>query len=495
MANLFGFEIKRKVEEKEEAKKVSFVPRDDEDGGGTVVNAGGYFGQYLDQAGGNARNEADLILKYRDIAQQPECDAAIDDIVSEAIVSDEDSSPIELKMDDVDQPDRIKKMIREEFEAISELLNLNWHGHDIFRRWYIDGRLFYHKIIDEKNPKRGIIELRPIDPTRIRKVKELIKAKDPKTGSDIVTGQKEFYIYQDKNMNKSNQGLKISPDSICYVTSGVLDPSRKKVLSYLHKALKPINQLRMMEDSLVIYRLARAPERRIFYIDVGNLPKGKAEEYVKGIMNNYRNKMVYDANTGEMKDDRKHMSMLEDFWLPRREGGRGTEITTLPGGENLGQIDDIVYFQKKVYKSLNVPASRLEQEAQFSLGRSSEITRDELKFQKFISRIRKKFAAIFVDLLRTQLILKGVLTEEEWLEVKDNINFDFLQDTHFAELKNAEILREKIGTLREIDEFVGKYYSTTWVRKNVLMQSDEDIEELNKEIEDEGSNEEPEDEI
>jgi hypothetical protein len=275
----------------------------------------------------------------------------------------------------------------------------------------------------------------------------------------------------------------------------VLDPSRKKVLSYLHKALKPINQLRMMEDSLVIYRLARAPERRIFYIDVGNLPKGKAEEYVKGIMNNYRNKMVYDANTGEMKDDRKHMSMLEDFWLPRREGGRGTEITTLPGGENLGQIDDIVYFQKKVYKSLNVPASRLEQEAQFSLGRSSEITRDELKFQKFISRIRKKFAAIFVDLLRTQLILKGILTEEEWLEVKDNINFDFLQDTHFAELKNAEILREKIGTLREIDEFVGKYYSTTWVRKNVLMQSDEDIEELNKEIEDEGSNEEPEDEI
>jgi len=495
MANLFGFEIKRKAEEKEEAKKVSFVPRDDEDGGGTVVNAGGYFGQYLDQAGGNARNESDLILKYRDIAQQPECDAAIDDIVSEAIVSDEDSSPIELKMDDVDQPDRIKKMIREEFDNISELLNLNWHGHDIFKRWYIDGRLFYHKIIDEKNPKRGLVELRPIDPTRIRKVKELIKAKDPKTGADIVTGQKEFYIYQDKNMNKSNQGLKISPDSICYVTSGVLDPSRKKVLSYLHKALKPINQLRMMEDSLVIYRLARAPERRIFYIDVGNLPKGKAEEYVKGIMNNYRNKMVYDANTGEMKDDRKHMSMLEDFWLPRREGGRGTEITTLPGGENLGQIDDIVYFQKKVYKSLNVPASRLEQESTFSLGRSSEITRDELKFQKFISRIRKKFAAMFVDLLRTQLILKGILTEEEWLEVKDNINFDFLQDTHFAELKNAEILREKIGTLREIDEFVGKYYSTTWVRKNVLMQSDEDIEELDKEIEGEGGTEEPEDEI
>jgi hypothetical protein len=299
-------------------------------------------------------------------------------------------------------------------------------------------------------------------------------------------------MYQDKAMNKSNQGLKIAPDSIAYVTSGVLDPTRKKVLSYLHKALKPVNQLRMMEDSLVIYRLSRAPERRIFYIDVGNLPKGKAEEYVKGIMNNYRNKMVYDASTGEMKDDRKHMSMLEDFWLPRREGGRGTEITTLPGGENLGQIDDILYFQKKVYKSLNVPSSRLEQEAQFSLGRSSEITRDELKFQKFISRIRKKFASLFVDILRTQLILKGIVTEDEWLEIRDSINFDFLQDTHFAELKNAELLREKIGTLRELDEFVGKYYSMEWVRKNVLMQSDEDMEEIDKQIDDEsGEEDEP----
>ena len=489
MAELFGFEIKRKAEEKEEKKKVSFVPREEEDGAGTVVNAGGYFGQYLDTSGANVKNEADLILKYRDIAGQPECDAAIEDIVSEAIVSDEDSAPVDIVLDDVDQPDRIKKMIRNEFEEVMGLLNLNWYGHDIFRRWYIDGRLFYHKIIDEKNPKRGIIELRPIDPTRIRKVKELIKDKDPKTGTEIVTGQKEFYVYQDKTMGKSNQGLKIAPDSICYVTSGVLDPTRKKVLSYLHKALKPVNQLRMMEDSLVIYRLSRAPERRIFYIDVGNLPKGKAEEYVKGIMNNYRNKMVYDASTGEMKDDRKHMSMLEDFWLPRREGGRGTEITTLPGGENLGQIDDIIYFQKKLYKSLNVPSSRLEQEAQFSLGRSSEITRDELKFQKFISRIRKKFSSLFVDLLRTQLILKGIVTEEEWLDIRDQINFDFLQDTHFAELKNAELLREKIGTLREIDEFVGKYYSTMWVRKNVLMQTDDEIEELDKEMKDEGSDE------
>jgi len=485
--DLFGFEIKRKEEEKEEKKRVSFVPREEEDGGGHIVNAGGYFGQYLDMDGGSAKNEADLIFKYRDIASQPECDAAIEDIVSEAIVSDEDSAPVDIVLDDLDQPDRIKKLIKEEFDNVSELINLNWYGHEIFRRWYIDGRLFYHKIIDEKNPKRGIIELRPIDPTRIRKVKELLKSKDPKAGTEIVTGQKEYYIYQDRNMNKSNQGLKIAPDSICYVTSGVLDPSRKKVLSYLHKALKTVNQLRMMEDSLVIYRLSRAPERRIFYIDVGNLPKGKAEEYVKGIMSNYRNKMVYDASTGEMKDDRKHMSMLEDFWLPRREGGRGTEITTLPGGENLGQIDDIVYFQKKLYKSLNVPSSRLEQDTQFSLGRSSEITRDELKFQKFISKLRKKFASLFVDLLRTQLILKGIVTEEEWLELKDSINFDFLQDTHFAEMKNAELLREKLGTLRELDEYVGKYYSIEWVRKNVLGQTDDNIEDIDKQIEAEGS--------
>jgi hypothetical protein len=482
---LFGFEIKRKDEEKEEKKKASFVPRDEEDGAGQIVNAGGFFGQYLDTAGEGFKTDADMILKYRDVATQPECDAAIEDIVSEAIVSDEDGAPVDIILDDLDQPDRIKKLIKEEFDNVLELLNLNWYGHDIFRRWYIDGRLFYHKIIDEKNPKRGILEIRPIDPTRIRKVKELQKEKDPKTGQDLVVGQKEFYIYQDKALSKTQQGLKIAPDSIAYVTSGVLDPTRKKVLSYLHKALKPVNQLRMMEDSLVIYRLSRAPERRIFYIDVGNLPKGKAEEYLKGIMNNYRNKLVYDANTGEIKDDRKHMSMLEDFWLPRREGGRGTEITTLPGGENLGQIDDIFYFQKKLYKSLNVPVNRLEQEAQFSLGRSSEITRDELKFQKFISRLRKKFSTLFVDLLKTQLILKGIVTEEEWKEFQAQINFNFMQDTHFAELKESELLRERLGSLREIDEYVGKYYSLEWIRKNVLMLTDDQIEEMKKQMEDE----------
>jgi len=479
---LFGFEIKRKDEEKLDKRRPSFVPKDDEEGAGHIVNAGGFFGQYVDLDGSGAKNEADMIMKYREAATQPECDSAIEDIVSEAIVSDDDSAPVEIILDDLDQPDRIKNLIKEEFDNVVELLNLNWYGHDIFRRWYTDGRLYYHKIIDEKNPKLGIVELRPVDPTRIRKVKELKKQKDPKSGQDMVIGQKEFYIFQDKAMSKTQQGLKIAPDSIAYVTSGVLDPTRKKVLGYLHKALKPVNQLRMMEDALVIYRISRAPERRIFYIDVGNLPKGKAEEYLKGIMNNYRNKLVYDESTGEMKDDRKHMSMLEDFWLPRREGGRGTEITSLPGGQNLGEIEDIIYFQKKLYKSLNVPVNRLEQEAQFSLGRSSEITRDELKFQKFIGRLRKKFSSLFVDLLKTQLILKGIVTEEEWKEMQSQINFDYLKDTHFSELKESELLRERLGVLRDIDDYVGKYYSLEWVRKNVLMQTDDDIKEIDKQM-------------
>jgi len=493
MAELFGFEIKRK-NDKDEEKKLSFVAPQEDDSAGYVVNAGGYFGQYVDLDGGTAKNDADLIMKYRDIAMQPECDAAIEDIINEAIVSDEDSAPVNLVLDDLEQPDRIKKLMQEEFDHIIKLLNFNWTGHDTFRKWYIDGRLYFHKIIDEKNPKRGVLELRPIDPTKIRKVREVIEEKDPKTGAKLVKEVKEYYIYQDKNMSKSNQGLKIAKDSICYITSGVLDPSRKRVLSYLQKALKPANQLRMMEDSMVIYRMSRAPERRIFYIDVGNLPRGKAEEYLRNIMGKYRNKLVYDANTGEMKDDRKHMSMLEDFWLPRREGGRGTEITTLPGGENLGQIDDIVYFQKKLYKSLNVPVNRLEQEAQFSLGRSSEITRDELKFQKFLGRLRKKFSTLFIDLLKTQLILKGIVTEEEWKEFSQDIAVDYIKDTHFSELKDSEILRERLGTLREMDEYVGKYYSAEWVRKNVLMQTEEDIEEIDKQIEAEGPPEGEEDE-
>jgi hypothetical protein len=490
MAELFGFEIKRKSQEAEEKKRLSFVAPDEEEGIGTVINAGGYFGQYLDQDSGSAKTDKDLIMKYRDVAYQPECDAAVEDIINEAIVSDEDSAPVDIILDDLDQPDKIKKMIKEEFEYVVELLNFNWSAHEIFRRWYVDSRLYYHKIIDEQNPKRGLLEVRSIDATKIRKVRELKEEKDPKTGVKLIKGTNEYYIYQNESLNKTNQGLKIAKDSITFVPSGLLDPSRKRVLGYLHKALKPVNQLRMMEDSLVIYRLARAPERRIFYIDVGNLPKGKAEEYLRNIMSKYRNKMVYDASTGEMKDDRKHMSMLEDFWLPRREGGRGTEITTLPGGENLGQIDDIIYFQKRLYKSLNVPVSRLEEQTQFSLGRSTEITRDELKFQKFINRLRKKFSFLFIDLLKTQLILKGIVTEEEWNEIRQDITIDFLKDTHFSELKNAELMQSRIAVLRDMDEYVGKYYSKTYIRKNVLMQSGEDIKELDKEMSEDGSDEE-----
>ena len=379
-------------------------------------------------------------------------------------------------------------MMTEEFNHVINMLNMNWYGHDIFRRWYVDGRLYYHKIIDEKNPKNGLLELRPIDPTKIRKVRELKKDKDPKTGAEIITGATEYFIFQNDSLGTKAQGLKIAKDAITYVTSGLLDPSRKRILSHLHKALKPVNQLRMMEDSLVIYRLARAPERRIFYIDVGNLPKGKAEEYLRNIMAKYRNKMVYDAETGDMKDDKKHMSMLEDFWLPRREGGRGTEISTLPGGENLGQIDDIEYFRKKLYKSLNVPSGRLEQENQFSLGRSTEISRDELKFQKFINRLRKKFSALFIDILKTQLILKGILTEEEWESIRSDISIDFLKDNHFSELKDAELVRERLATLREVDEYAGRYYSVEWIRKNILMQTDEEIEDIIAQIEGEGMN-------
>jgi len=489
LADFFGFEIKKKDQEKEDRKRASFVaPMDEDEGIGNVINAGGHYGQYVDINGDQTKSEKELIFKYRDISQHTECDAAVEDIVNESIVSDDDSSPVSLIMDDLDQPDRIKKMMSEEFEHIIAMLNMNWYGHDIFRRWYVDGRLYYHKIIDESNPKNGLIELRSIDPTKIRKVRELKKEKDPKTGAEIIIGASEYFIFQNDSLGNKSQGLKIAKDSITYVTSGLLDPSRKRILSHLHKALKPVNQLRMMEDSLVIYRLARAPERRIFYIDVGNLPKGKAEEYLRNIMAKYRNKMVYDAETGDMKDDKKHMSMLEDFWLPRREGGRGTEISTLPGGENLGQIDDIEYFRRKLYKSLNVPSGRLEQEQQFNLGRSTEISRDELKFQKFINRLRKKFSALFIDILKTQLILKGIVTEDEWETIRSDISVDFLKDNHFSELKDAELLRERLGTLREIDEYAGRYYSVEWIRKNVLMQTEEDIENIIKQIDSEGMN-------
>jgi len=481
MAEFFGFEIKRK----EDAPRVSFVPPDD-DGVGQVINAGGHFGAYIDMDGGKAKSENDQILKYRDAASQPEVDAAIEDIVNEAVTAVETENPVEIVLDKIEQPASIKKKIREEFTKIVQLLNMNWQGHDIFRKWYVDGRLYYHKIIDPSNPKAGIVEVRCIDPTKIKKVKEVDKQKDPKTGVDLVKKTTEYYLFQNNNMNKTNQGLKIHKDAIAYVTSGLYSPDHKSVYSYIHKAMKTVNQLRMMEDSLVIYRLSRAPERRIFYIDVGNLPKGKAEEYLKNIMTKYRNKLVYNASTGEVKDANKQVSMLEDFWLPRREGGRGTEITTLPGGENLGQIDDIVYFQKKLYRSLNVPINRLEQEAQFSLGRASEITRDELKFQKFIDRLRKRFSMLYVDMLKTQLVLKGILTEEEFKEISNKIQFDFMKDSHFSELKESELLRERLGTLREIDEYVGKYFSVEWIRRNVLFQDEAEMEKIDAQIKAEG---------
>jgi hypothetical protein len=494
---LFGFEISRKKQEEEQAKKQSFVAPDTDDGA-TVVAEGGYYGQYVDIEGTKAKDDADLIKKYREISLYPECDAAITDIVNEAIVADDDVQPVDVITDDLKYNDKIKKLIKEEFDEVVKLLKFNANSHDIFRKWYVDGRIYYHMIIDEKNPKAGIVELRPIDSLKIRKVRSIIEDTDPKTGAKLIKGFNEFYVYNENVGNTSNpgglnaggglrnaSGLKIAKDSIVYVPSGLIESTSKKMLSYLYKALKPVNQLRMMEDSLVIYRMARAPERRIFYIDVGNLPKGKAESYLRDIMARYKNKIVYDATTGEIRDDRKHMAMLEDFWLPRREGGKGTEISTLPGGENLGQIEDIIYFQKKLYRSLNVPMSRMETETGFSLGRSNEISRDELKFNKFVSRLRKKFADLFLQVLKTQLILKGVISREDWEQIKEDIIIDFKKDNYFAELKDAEMLRERMSTLQLVDPFVGKYYSRLWVRKHILQQTDTDIEEIDAQMEQE----------
>jgi len=486
---LFGFEIRRsKKEEQEEKNLRSIVPKVDEDGAGYVTASGAHYGQYVDIDGDKSKDNSTLIQKYRGVAMHPEVDAAIEDIVNEAIAG-EDEMSVSLQMDKLELSKSIKNKIQEEFQSLLYMLRFNDLSHDIFRKWYIDGRLNYHLVVNEDKPKEGIQDIRPIDSSKIRKVKEIKKRKDPITGASIIEGQNEYYIYQEKP-GQQNSGVKLTKDSVVYVTSGLLDATQKHVVSYLHKALKPINQLRMMEDSLVIYRLARAPERRIFYIDVGNLPKGKAEEYMKGIMTRYRNKLVYDANTGEVKDDRKHMSMLEDFWLPRREGGRGTEISTLPGGENLGQIDDIVYFQKRLYRALNVPINRLEQEAQFSLGRSTEISRDELKFQKFIDRIRKRFSILFREILRKQLILKGIITEEDWEDISNDIQFDFSRDNHFTELKDAEILRERLQTMDMAQQYVGEYLSKEWLMKNVLYFDDDEIKQIQDQIQGEAPEEE-----
>ena len=483
MADLFGFRFTRIKDDKNKEK---FTLPSEQDG--TIdVAGGGFFGQILD-TDGRERTEQDLIRRYRDIAQQPECDSAIEDIVNEGVISNERAQAVQVVLDQIPYPSRIKKAIENEFDSVLRLLDFDTKGHDIFRRWYVDGRLFYHKVIDKKNPKRGIQEVRYIDPRKIKKVREVDK--DIKKGTSIETIKKvnEYYVYNDKGMfqggygSGSNEGLKISLDSITYCPSGLVDQTKGNVLSHLHKAIKPVNQLRMIEDALVIYRISRAPERRIFYIDVGNLPKIKAEQYLKDVMNRYRNKLVYDASTGEIRDDRNHMSMLEDFWLPRREGGRGTEITTLPGGANLGEIEDIIYFQRKLYRSLNVPISRLEAENNFSLGRSTEITRDELKFTKFVQRLRKKFTPLFTDMLKTQLVLKGVMTIEEFHNIKELIQYDFLQDGHFTELKEAELMKEKLDTLSQVEAYVGTFFSKKYVQRNILRLTDREIEEMQNEI-------------
>ena len=478
---LFGFEITRTKDKKALASPVP--PRDD-DGAGyvTATSAGSHYGHYINMEGDDSKDNAQLILKYRGSAMHPEADAAIEDIVNEAITASELKPSVELNLDNVPVSNSIKKQMVEEFEKIFNMLNFKELGHDIFRRWYIDGRLYHHLVVDENNLSAGIQEIRYIDAAKMRKVKQVKSKKDPLTGAKLVEKVDEFYIFQEKP-GAQNAGVKMTLDSVNYITSGLLDEHRKKIVSYLHKALKPITQLRMMEDAVVIYRLARAPERRMFYIDVGNLPRGKAEQYMKDIMAKYRNKLVYDAKTGEIRDDRKHMSMLEDFWLPRREGGRGTEISSLPGGENLGQIEDIIYFQKRLYRSLNVPMNRLEQEQQFSLGRATEISRDELKFQKFIDRLRNRFSMLFYEILKKQLLLKSIITEQDWQTWGTKVGIDYLRDNHFAELKEAELLREKIQTLDQIQNYVGEYFSKEWVQKNVLLFDEEEITNMNKELE------------
>ena len=474
MAELFGFKFER-VKDSSAPEQFTEPSSDD---GAVEVSGGGFYAQTLD-TDGRQRTESDLIRRYRDIAQQPECDSAIEDIINEGIVANEKDQAVAIELDNLLYPKKIKDRIREEFDTVLELLDFDTKGHDIFRRWYVDGRLYYHKVIDTKNPKKGIQELRYIEPVKIRKVKETKKATRSNSSVTMIAGVQDYYMYSPKGLHSgSSEGIKISPDSITYVPSGLVDQNKGHVLSYLHKAIKPVNQLRMIEDALVIYRISRAPERRIFYIDVGNLPKVKAEQYLKDVMNRYRNKLVYDASTGEIRDDRNHMSMLEDFWLPRREGGRGTEITTLPGGSNLGEIDDITYFKQKLFRSLNVPMSRMEAEAGFSLGRSTEITRDELKFTKFVQRLRKKFTPLFTDILKSQLILKGVVTLEDWQKIHQHIQYNFLQDGHFAELKRAELLEDRINALGSIESYIGTFFSKEWVQKNVLNLTDHEIENM-----------------
>lgn len=483
--SLFGFTISRDKREQEDVLQQSFAPPAADDGALTISSAA-YYGTYVD-LDGTAKNEVELISRYREMSMQPEIESAIDDIVNEAICQDDDGKIIKIVLDNLKQPDRIKKALKEEFDTICKLMNYNNMAHDIFRRYYVDGRMYYHIIIDKENPAEGIKELRYIDPRKLRKVREIKKQKDERTGAEIMTTVNEYYLYNDKVVTGSSSnygpvGVRITTDSIISVVSGLMDSRRAVVLSYLHKAIKPLNQLRMIEDATVIYRISRAPERRIFYIDVGNLPKLKAEQYLRDIMVKYKNKLVYDANTGEIRDDRKFLSMMEDFWLPRREGGKGTEITTLPGGQNLGELEDVKYFQKKLYGALNVPVSRLETNQSFSLGRSSEITRDEIKFSKFVARMRNKFADVFDQAMRVQCVLKGICTADEWDTFKENIYFDFIQDNNFTELKDAELMRERLSLLQSVDPYTGRYFSQKWIQQNVLRLTDDEIKEMQDQI-------------
>ena len=491
MAELFGFNITR-VKPKTDPKQQFSQPQAED--GTQVVAAGGFFGSYLDMEG-TAKTEQDLIRRYREIALHPECDMAIEDIVNEAITSNENKQSVKVVTDGLDYSSAIKQRIESELSEVLRLLQFNTRGHDLFRRWYVDGRIFFQKVIDAENTKNGITELKYLDPRKIKKIREVRKRRPEgmvsPTNINIADETVEYFVYNERGIQGSAaiQGIKIAVDTIAFCPSGMIDQNKNGlILSYLHKAIKPVNQLRMIEDAAVIYRIARAPERRIFKIDVGNLPKAKAESYLRDVMARYRNKLVYDASTGEIRDDRNYMSMLEDFWLPSREGGRGTDISTLPGGQNLGEVADIEYFQKKLYRSLNVPVSRLEGSQGFNLGRTTEITRDELKFTKFVHRLRKKFTDLFNDLLRTQLVLKAVINEEDWQSIAQKIKYDFIADGHFSELKDAELLRERIALANDVRDYVGKYFSVNFVRRNILKQSEREIvmidNEIKKEIDD-----------
>jgi hypothetical protein len=491
MANkfsLFGFTIARNKEEESQEVQQSFTPPANEDGALTITSAA-YYGTYVD-LDGTAKNDVELISRYREMSMQPEIESALDDIVGEAICQDDDGQIIKLVLDDLKQPEKIKSAIKAEFETVMRLLNYKNMAQDIFRRYYVDGRLYYHLIVDKAKPMEGIKELRYIDPRKLRKIREMKKEKDPRTGVEVMKVINEYYIFNDKvttgtSSNFGPVGVRITTDSIVSVVSGLMDSRRAVVLSYLHKAIKPLNQLRMIEDATVIYRISRAPERRIFYIDVGNLPKLKAEQYLRDIMVKYKNKLVYDANTGEIRDDRKFLSMMEDFWLPRREGGKGTEITTLPGGQNLGELEDVKYFEKKLYKALNVPISRLEPNQGFSLGRVAEVTRDELKFSKFVDRLRNKFSDLFDQAMRVQCVLKGICTSEEWDSFKENIHYDFIKDNNFTELKDAELMKERLSLLGSVDPYTGRYFSQSWIQRNVLRLTDDEIKEMQIEMDEE----------